>query len=155
MLKVKRIPIETFGENVVFLSDQCQSHRPEAFRGINKAYVGTSKHQIMAAVNLVHGDHLLRSDEIGLSTNTFTELAFDEGTEVDLVPTTPPASMDFVRSKVFGQPLNRAQLTDIVSDIAAHKYTRIEITAFLMACASFMTCPSRKPHPLEMSLGYL
>ncbi|MEQ8507840.1 MAG: thymidine phosphorylase family protein [Rhodospirillaceae bacterium] len=139
MLKVKRVPIETFGENVVFLSDQCQSYQPEAFKGMNKAYVGTSERKVMAAVNLVHGDHLLRGDEIGLSTNTFVELGLEEGTAVDLVPTTPPASMDHVRSKVYGRSLCREELDAIIHDIAGHRYSRMEITAFLMACASFMT----------------
>ena len=139
MLKVKRIPIETFGKNVVFLSDQCASHRPDAFRGLNKALVSVQGREIMAAVNIVHGNHLLEGDELGLSLHTFGEVGVPEGTEVDLVPTTPPVSMDRVRAKVHGGTLSREDLGDIVRDIAAHRYTRMEITAFLMACAAFMT----------------
>lgn len=33
MLKVCRIPIDTFGENVVYLSDLCQTYRVDAFKG--------------------------------------------------------------------------------------------------------------------------
>lgn len=139
MLKVKRIPIETFGENVVFLSNQCKSHRPEAFRGMNKALISFDGREIMVAVNMVHGNHLLDGDELGLSLHTFDSLGVPEGTEVDLIPTTPPASMDRVRAKVYGGTLSKKDLGRIIRDIADHRYTRMEITAFLMACAPFMT----------------
>lgn len=139
MLKIRRIPIETFGENVVYLSDLCRSYRAESFRGVGKVRVGAPGHHIMAAVNLVHGDHLLAPDELGLSMTAYAELGLGDGAEVELNPSAPPASMDHVRNKVYGQTLSRDQLKAVVNDIAGHRYSRMEITAFLMACASFMT----------------
>lgn len=139
MLKIRRIPIETFGENVVYLSDLCRDYRADAFKGVGKVEVGVAGHHIMAAVNLVHGNHLLEPDEIGLSMTAYAELGLTEGAEVSLNPTAPPDSMDAVRNKVYGQPFRRAQLTAVINDIAGHRYSRMEITAFLMACAAFMT----------------
>jgi thymidine phosphorylase len=139
MLKIRRIPIDTLGENVVYLSDLCQVYRVDAFKGGNKVEVGASGRQVIAVINVVHGNHLLEPDEVGLCTDAFEELGLSEGTQVVLNPTLPPASMDYVRNKVYGQTLTRAQLLEIVTDIAGHRYSRMEITAFLMACAAFMT----------------
>lgn len=47
--------------------------------------------------------------------------------------------MSGVRAKVRGETLSSAQLHEIVRDLAAHRYSDVEVAAFLIACASFLT----------------
>lgn len=45
------------------------------------------------------------------------------------------SSMDFVRKKIFGGKLSKSEISKIISDIASHHYSTIDLTAFVVSCA--------------------
>lgn len=140
MLRIKKIGIETYGENVAFLSRHCPLFRPETFLTLNKVEISsTDGRRIMASLNIVENGELLDATSLGLSIPAFGHLGIAEGSEVGLTLAAPPRSLDGVRRKIAGEVLSRAELEAIVRDIAAHRYSKTETTAFVVACAAFMT----------------
>jgi thymidine phosphorylase len=62
-----------------------------------------------------------------------------EATLVAIAPAAPPRSLDAVRAKIHGHTLDADQIESIIRDIAAYRYSDMEIAAFLVGSASFMT----------------
>lgn len=139
-LRLKRIGVQTYGENVAFLSAHCALFKPESFANLNKVEItAPGGRSIMASLNIVENGDLLDSESLGLSATAFEDLAAPENTAVHVKLARPPRSMDAVRRKVGGETLEPGQIMDIISDIAGHRYSKTEITAFLVASAAFMT----------------
>ena len=78
-------------------------------------------------------------DEIGLGEQAFQRLGLAEGTEVEIAQARPPASLEFVRRKIDGEALGDGEISAIIRDVASHRYSHMEIAAWLVACAGFMT----------------
>jgi len=45
-------------------------------------------------------------------------------------------SLSLVRGRIFGHPLGDTSLHEIVADIVAGRYSAIEISSFITACAA-------------------
>lgn len=139
MLKVKPFPIDTFRQNVVVLSRGCSALRPERLRGTRKVEVRVNGRTILADIIISDDPSLVGCDEIGLSQPAFRRLGATPGASAEISPAPPAASLDAVRAKVRGATLDAAQLHAVVQDLAAHRYSDMEVAAFLIACASFLT----------------
>jgi len=139
MLRLKRVGLHTYGENVAFLSAHCRTYKPKAFASFNKVEVCGAGRRIMATLNIVENGDLLDPESLGLSISAFDDLGLPEGSEVSLNSATQPRSLESVRRKIGGETLSAEELQAIVRDIAAHRYSKTEITAFVVACSSFMT----------------
>ncbi len=139
-LRLKRVGVSTFGENVAFISARCEAYKPESFASLNKVEVtGPGGKAIMASLNIAQNGDLLDAGSLGLSVSAFRDLGLPEGTPVRLKLAKPPRSLESVRRKIAGETLSPEELVDIVTDIAGRRYSKIEITAFLVASAAFMT----------------
>ena len=144
MLQIKRIGIETYGENVAFLSAHCRAYKSENFTSLNKIEVMVknsdgAEHRIMATLNIVESGDILAPDALGLSVSGFADLKVPEGTPVTISVATPPKSLAAVRRKIAGEVLSARELDDIVGDMSSHRYSKMEIAAFLVSSAAFMT----------------
>jgi thymidine phosphorylase len=139
-LAIRRVGLQTYGEYVAFLSASCRAYTPESFVNINKIEVrGTNGRTVVATLNIVENGDMLDPESLGLSSNAFKALGVVEGSKVTINLARPPRSMDFVRGKVRGESLRAGEIAEIISDIAAHRYSKTEITAFLVASAAFLT----------------
>lgn len=139
MLTVKRLAIDTYGENVAFLSRACTAYRAEEFQALNKIEISLNGRRIIATLNIVDDPALLGPDELGLSEVCFDRFGRPEGVGAVIAQASPPASMDSLRGKILGNTLTRAEIDGIVHDIVSNRYSRMEIAAFLVAAARFMT----------------
>ncbi|HLF58938.1 MAG TPA: thymidine phosphorylase family protein [Alphaproteobacteria bacterium] len=139
MLKLRKIAIDTYRENVAFLRRCCSVYRPEEFQALNKIEIGRDGRRILATLNIVDDERILTPGEIGLSEQAFKVLGLPEGVMVQVAPARPPASLDSIRAKVWGRELAPHEFDQIIQDIAANRYSRMEIAAFLISCASFLT----------------
>jgi len=137
--KIRSISIDTSPENTVFLHRQGGEYGPEQFQALRKVRVGNNGNEILATLAIVDGPGLLEPGEIGLGEQAFRRLGLPEGSEVQLAQALPPASLESVRRKIDGEALNGSELSEIIRDIAAYRYSPMEIGAFLVACAGFMT----------------
>ncbi len=139
MLKVKPLPIDTLRENVLVLSRDCTALRPQRISGSRKVEVRAGGRVLFANIVIADSDDLVGPDEAGLTMPLFRRLAAAPGAEVDIAPARPPRSLDAVRGKIHGATLDQAELNAIVEDLVTHAYSDMEVAAFLIACASFMT----------------
>ncbi|WP_114392494.1 thymidine phosphorylase family protein [Oleisolibacter albus] len=139
MLRLKRLGISTATENVAFLSAACTAYRAAEFVGTDKVEVRADGKRLYAVLNIVQDPALLAPDCLGLSVEAAARLGLPDGAPVRLNHPRPPKSRDGIRAKIEGEVLSDADLAAIVADIAAHRYSKVEIAAFLVACAGFMT----------------
>jgi thymidine phosphorylase len=133
-LRARRIGIDTLRESIVYMRADCHVCRAEGFRSQARIEVRADGRRIIATLNVVTSG-LLHRNEIGLSDAAWQLLSVPEGTEVTLAHSLPVDSMSDVRAKLYGNRLERPALQRIVRDIADARYSELEISLFIGACA--------------------
>ena len=138
-LTIRPVGLDTIGENVVILSRDCIAIRPERLAGFRKVEVRVNGTRILANILISDGLENLKPNEIGLTQPAFRRLGVQQGDHAHINIAPPAASLDAVRAKIRGEELARDEICSIVTDLAEHRYSDMEVAAFLIACASFMT----------------
>lgn len=133
MLKLRRVAIDTYRENVAYLHRECSVYRAEGFQALAKIQVFCNGQRIEAVLNVVDDDAIVGIDELGLSEQAFGQLYTDGGQKVRVAQAEPPASMDAVRRKIGGERLSPEDYRAITRDIAGSRYSKMEMAAFLVA----------------------
>ena len=137
--RIRSVNLDTGRENVVVLSRQSKALRAEIFRGFSRVELRCNSKAMLATLLITDDDTLVGPDEIGLAEPALRRFAEPAGSLVTVTPATPPESLEAVKSKIHGQALDARQITAIVSDITHYRYSDMEIVAFLIGSASFMT----------------
>jgi len=132
-VKLRRLAIDTYHENVAYLHRECELYRAEGFQALSKVEICANGRRILAVLNVVDDSSLVNIDELGLSEQAFESLSLKEGHLVTVEHAEPPASMDAVRRKIAGERLNQDDFQAIVKDITESRYSKTEISAFLVA----------------------
>ena len=132
-LKLKRVSIDTNYENVVYLHRDCSIYRAEGFQALAKIEIFTGERKIQATLNVVEDANIVAENEIGLSMDAFASLGADEGAETFVRQADRPESVGALFKKINGERLTKTEYRHIVADIAALHYSKIELTAFLLA----------------------
>lgn len=138
-MKIKRIAIDTHPENTAFLLREGNGYSPEQFQALRKIEISDGNRSILATLAIVDDSCVLEEEMIGLGEQAFRRLGLPEGTEVTFRQAPVPHSLEYVRRKIDGDALDDAEIREIIQDIAGHRYSPMEIGAFLVACAGFMT----------------
>jgi thymidine phosphorylase len=138
-LKVRRVSLDTGRENVVVISRHSSALRPDIFRGFSRVELQRGAKVLLATLLITDDDALVGSDEVGLSEPAFRRFAEPAGSLVTVSPATSPESLDAVRSKIQGRTFKPAEIDAIISDLTHYRYSDMEIAAFLIGSASFMT----------------
>ncbi len=136
-LRARRIGIDTYRENVVYLRRDCPVVRAEGFQALAKVEVVANGRTILATLNVVDDSRLLGECELGLSEEAFTQLAVADGAPIAVKHAEPPPSMWALKRKISGERLGADGFTAIVRDIAALRYSKIELAAFVVATDQF------------------
>jgi thymidine phosphorylase len=153
MLKARRVPIDSFRENVLLLSRQCTMVRPERLTGLRKVEVRSNGRAILATILIVDDPALVGPDEAGLAEPAFRRLGAEPGAFVEVVPAPRPKGLAAIEAKIGGATLTDAVLADVVSDLVGYRWSDVEISAFLVACASFMTADETLSFTRAMTQG--
>jgi thymidine phosphorylase len=132
-LRTRRVAIDTWRENVVYLHRDCAVVRAAGFQALSKVKVLANSHSISAVLNVVDDAAIVRPDELGLSEDAFARLDLQAGSAARVTPAEPPESLPALRRKIDGERLSRADLHAIVRDIAQARYSKIELAAFVVA----------------------
>ena len=138
-LRLRAVRIDTDSENVAYLARGCTACRVDVLRAAQKVAVSVAgapadAEPMLAVLNVVDDPSIVGPDELGLSEQGFAMLGVPAGTPVTIGPAPRPASLDIVRRKLQGEPLDLGAMRAIARDIAARRYARSEIAAFLVAC---------------------
>ncbi|MEE4361636.1 MAG: thymidine phosphorylase family protein, partial [Pseudomonadales bacterium] len=136
-LSLHRVAIDTYKENVAYLHRDCQIYRSEGFQALAKVELCAEGQDrtVLATLNVVDDAAITAPDAIGLSMEAFEQFGLPEGTAVTVAHARPPASLHAVHRKIAGERLDAQEFTAIARDIAAHRYAKIELAAFLVACS--------------------
>src|SRR3569832_2421775 len=134
-LALRRVAIDTYRENVAYLHRDCAVYRAEGFQALAKVEVYANGNRILAVLNVVDDDCIVTKTELGLSEQAYAQLNLPEGTPVRVDHAEPPRSMDAVRRKMLGERLTAEDMHAIAFEIADHRYSKMEMAAFLVSSA--------------------
>ena len=132
-LDLRRVAIDTYKENVAYLHRDCPLYRAEGFQALSKVEICTNNHQVVAVLNVVDDEAIVKPTELGLSEQAFAQLACANGTLVRIAHAKPAGSMNRVRAKISGERLSFEDFQAITQDIARNHYSKTEMAAFLVA----------------------
>ncbi len=132
-LAVRRVAIDTYRENVAYLHRDCEVYRAEGFQALSKIEIRANGQHILATLNVVDDEAIVGCREIGLSEDAFVQLGAAAGHAASVSQAEPAASIDALHRKIAGERLSREDFRGIVHDIAERHYSKIELTAFVVA----------------------
>jgi thymidine phosphorylase len=136
-LKLRKISIDTYRENVAYLHRDCPVYRSEGFQALSKIEIHSAVDgtPVIAVLNVIDDENILARDELGLSEQAFAQLNLPDGTDVRVEHARPPASLKAVHRKIAGERLLLDEYRGITRDIKSNRYSKIEMAAFLVSCA--------------------
>jgi AMP phosphorylase len=88
-------------------------------------------YNITALVDI--SDSMVKAGEIGVYKDLLGDFPAEDGDRIDLSLAPAPPSVEFIRKKMKGGTLNKAELLSIVKDTISQSLSQLEIAAFLMA----------------------
>lgn len=138
-LRLKHIAIDTQRENVAYLHRGCSVYRAEEFQTLSKVEIAANGSRLLATLNIVDDPAILAPDELGLSTPAFRRFDQAQGVSLTICQASPPKGLEAIRAKIRGETLSGEDLHAIMADVAAHRFSKMELAAFLVASAAFMT----------------
>ena len=139
MLAAKPLRLDTFRENVVLLARNNPVVRPERLAGLRKVEVVARDVRLLASPMISDDADLVDGHEIGLPQPAFRRLGVRAGDPVHIAPARPARTLEAVRAKIAGEILSADDYAAIARDLAGHLWSDMEVAAFLVACAAFMT----------------
>lgn len=132
-LALRRVAIDTYRENVAYLHRECERYRAEGFQALAKVEVCANGQRILATLNVVDDASIVGCGELGLSEDAFAQFGAADGVPVTVSQAEPAGSIPALHRKIAGERLDREDFRAIVRDIAEHRYSKIELTAFVVA----------------------
>ncbi len=133
-MRVRPVKIDTYKENVVFLRKDCPLSRAQGFAALSKVEVRCNGRSVIGVLDIVD-ESFLAKGEVGLCEYAFLNLGARPGAEVEVRHMDPVRSVDHVRAKIYGEMLEQEDYREILGDIVANRYSKVELTAFVIGCA--------------------
>ena len=152
-LSIRRVGIDTWRESVAFLHRECPVVRAAGFQALSKVKVQANGQVLFAVLNVVDDAAIVGPLELGLSEDAFTRLGVAPGHAARIDQAEPPSSIAALHRKIAGERLGREDLRAVVQDIAAARYSKIELAAFVVATNQFELDRDEVLHLTEAMIG--
>ncbi|MDH4049964.1 MAG: thymidine phosphorylase family protein [Rubrivivax sp.] len=136
-LRIRRVGIDTWRESVAYLHRDCPVVRAAGFQALAKVTVHANGTTIAAVLNVVDDERIVAPCDLGLSEDAFERMGIAEGRDASIEHAEPPPSIAALHRKIGGERLSSDDLHAIVRDIAAARYSKIELAAFVVATHQF------------------
>ena len=133
-MRIRPLKIDTYKENHLFLRKDSELCRAQGFAAPAKVEVVCDGKSLVGVLNVTDED-FLEPGEIGLCEYAFEKLGLPAGTEVLVRHPEPVRSVEIIRRKIHGEILTREDYGYIIRDLVQDRYSKIELTAFVVACA--------------------
>ena len=138
MFRVKHLCLDTMRERVVVVHEDAIRAGQLGFNTLDRVRIvgidaAGETRELTGTLNFCR-DTLIAPDEIGLSDIAFEDLGLPEGAAVQATIAPAPRSLDLVRGKLHGRTLDRQAFDAILADIVRHRYSRVELSMFVLAC---------------------
>ena len=134
-LRLRRLGIDTYGEAVVYMREDCRVCRSEGFEAQSRILVRHKSGSIVATLNVVKNGLLLAPGEAGLSEIAWETLKARENEKVELSHPPPVRSLGKVRAKIYGSHLSASDYREIVEDVVNGHISDVHLASFIAACA--------------------
>lgn len=131
-LRARRLGLETQSEAVVFIHADCPVGRAEGVAARTQVEVEAEGRTILATLYVVTDD-IIAHDEVGMSEVAWRRLKVAPDATVTVRHPQPLNSMSAVRAKVYGHRLDQKRLNSIIADVAAERYSDVQLAAFITA----------------------
>lgn len=132
-LALRRVLIDTYHENVAYMHRDCEVYRAEGFKALSKVEIRANDRRILATLNVVDDEAIVACGQLGLSKAAFAQMGVEDGHTATVAQAEPPESIGALHRKLAGERLGLDDFRSIVLDIAEHHYSKIELTAFVVA----------------------
>jgi len=132
-LALRRVLIDTYHENVAYMHRDCEVYRAEGFKALSKVEIRANGQRVLASLNVVDDEAIVACGQLGLSKAAFAQIGAPEGHTVSVAQAEAPESISALHRKLGGERLGPDDFRAIVRDIAEHHYSKIELTAFVVA----------------------
>lgn len=135
-LRARRAGIDTRQEAVIFLPRGSPVVRSEGLEALSRLDVAWDGQAILATLNVVEpGSGLVDDGEAALSESAWARLGVREGDVLTLAHPAPIGSLTHLRAKMNGGRLGPRAMQEIVQDVVAARYSELQLSAFVAACA--------------------
>ncbi len=133
-ITLKRIGIDTYNEPVIYMRADCHICLSEGLKSQTRINVKLGTKSIIATLEIITSD-IIRQGEAGLSEYAWKILQVQNGDEALIYHAPPVPSLSFVHSKIYNNDFTKEQIYQIIDDISKGRYSNVQISAFLTACA--------------------
>lgn len=134
-LMARRLGLLTHDEAVAFIRSDSDVSKSEGLSSHGRLKLQCNGATVYASLYQVTSD-LIGHDEIGLSEYAWRKLGLTRPQPVIVSSAPPLQSMTHVRAKMFGAELGTESAAEIVRDIVAGRFSDIQLSSFVAACAS-------------------
>jgi thymidine phosphorylase len=135
-MRLMRAGIDTYHEPVVYMSADCAVCRSEGFAAQARVWVEVGDRRIIATLNVVTDGGWLPRNFAALSDSAWRHLAPQTDETATFSHADAPESARLIRSKVYGETLDRAGFGLIMRDAVDGALADVELASFLAACAA-------------------
>jgi len=137
--RLRRLAIDTLREHVVFIHEAAVHAGELGLQPLDRVRVvgvdaAGGLREVTGILNFCR-DAIVAADQIGLSEEAFADLGLPEGAPVRATIAPAPKSVDLVRAKLAGRRLDRAAFEAILGDVVRRRYSKVELSMFVLACA--------------------
>lgn len=134
-LMARRLGLLTRDEAVAFIRSDSDVSRSEGLSSHGRLKLQCNGAIVYASLYQITSD-LIDHQEIGLSEYAWKKLGLTGPQAVNVSSAPPLQSMTHVRAKMFGEELDTESAEEIVRDIVAGRFSDIQLSSFVAACAS-------------------
>ena len=132
-LRAKLIHLDAGGKWITILNADDAGEL--GVRSLGRIKIRKDNHELTAIVNTT--SRIVPKGSIGIYDEVKSGLQLRDGEEVDVIVSSPPNSLDHIRSRLKGRKLSREEAREIISDVVSGDLSNIEITAFVTALQFF------------------
>lgn len=133
-LTLKYLGINTHKEPIIYMRDDCHVCKSEGFYAQTRVRIQLNTRSIIATVNTVESN-LLRHNQASLSTYAWELLSAQEGDEILVTHPKLLESLNYIRSKIYGNELKAEETKRIIEDIISGQLSDINIAMYIAASA--------------------
>lgn len=133
-VRLKRLGIDTQYEYILFVRKDSFICKSEGFGPHVRVQVTLNEKSIITTLNIVCSD-ILKNEEVSLSEKAWEHLGAMEGDYIHVAHIRHFTSFKYVRSKIYNHDISAKGFHDIVRDIVLGKYSNIQLSSFVTACA--------------------
>lgn len=134
-LRARRLGLDTRYEAVVVMHKDCAVCRSEGFSAHARVLLCSGERRAIATLYHATGDFVAH-DEAALSESAWRRLGLTNGGTISVTHPAPLDSLSHVRSRIYGHELGESAFNAIIRDVVDGKYSDIDLSSFLTACAT-------------------